>query len=115
MPTFVSMLNWTGIPAPTPDDVGVAIVGRTYELRDDGMHSVVFRPDQGACAAIMIATCADDDALGRLAESILPGAHVHIESMEFDGDGKMPAWTGREEALPPPGGYLGALYQAVAR
>jgi hypothetical protein len=115
MPTFVSMLNWTGTPAPTPDNVGEAITGRTYELRDAGMHSVVFLPDQGDCAAIMIATCTDEDALGRMAASILPSAHIHIESMVFDGDSKMPAWIDREEALPPPGGYLGALYEAVAR
>jgi len=115
MPTFVSMLNWTGTPAPMPDDVGEAIAGRTYELRDAGMHSVVFLPDQGDCAAIMIATCADEDALVRLAESIFLSAHVHIESMVFDDDSKMPAWIGREEVPPPPGGYLGALYEAVAR
>jgi hypothetical protein len=115
MPTFVSMLNWTGTPAPMPDDVGEAIAGRTYELRGAGMHSVVFLPEQGDCAAIMIATCADEDGLGRLAASILPGARVHIESMEFDGDSKMPAWIGREGVPPPPGGYLGALYEAVAR
>jgi hypothetical protein len=112
MPTFVSMLNWSGDPQPQPADVHDAIAARALGLREAGLHSVVFLPDEGACAAIMVATCETDRDVERLAAAILPGSVVDMEAMRFD-EPTMPVWLEREEAPPPPAGYLSAVFEAV--
>ena len=113
MPTFVSMLNWSGDPQPQPADVHDAIEARALELREAGLHSVVFLPDEGACAAIMVATCETDTDVERLAAAILPGSAVDMEAMRFD-EPATQVWPGREEAPPPARpGYLSAVFEAV--
>jgi len=112
MPTFVSMLTWYGDRQPPPCDVPAAVAANSEPLRDAGLRSIFFLPDEGACAAVMIACCEDGDDVARIAESICPGAGVLIESMQFDG-AKVPAWT-RREVLPPPPDYLSVVFDAVA-
>ena len=86
MGTYVSMLVWDGSPPAAPVDVRAAILRHDAALRRRGLHSVVILPDQGGCAAVMIATVADECSAERLARAILPGAALSVESMRFDED-----------------------------
>ena len=92
MPTYISMLNWSGSPQPSANAIRSSIAVRSPFLRMRGMHSVVFLPDEGECAAVMVATCRDEDTVSRLARSIEPAASVRIETMLFDDDPGVPAW-----------------------
>jgi len=96
MGTFVSMVNWCGDPQPDPDGVAGAVHARSAELAAAGLHSLVFLPDEGECAAIMIASARDAHAAERIARAILPSAEVRIETMPFDDDPGLPAWLLRE-------------------
>lgn len=92
MPTYISMLNWTGSPQPSANAIRSSIALRSPFLRMRGMHSVVFLPDEGECAAVMVATCRNEDTVTQLARSIEPSAAVRIETMLFDDDPGVPAW-----------------------
>lgn len=94
------MINWSGNPQPEPSDVRAAIDERSLELRAHGLHSMVFLPDEGVCAAIMVASCENAADAGALGASILPDAAMRIESMPFDDDGGMPARLQRRDAPP---------------
>ncbi len=111
MPTFVSMLNWSGDPQPEPRDVRGAIDSRATGLRACGLHSVVLLPDKGVCAAIMISNCDASEDAGALAATILPRAHVRVESILFDDE---PAGLCLLPDLPLAGDALAALYEAIA-
>jgi hypothetical protein len=113
VPTFVSMVKWTGEPQPHPADVRDAIAARGQTLAAAGLHSVVFLPDEGACSAIMIATCDLGPDVARLAEAILRGATAHVDSMKFEDVPPAPVELELEDAPPPPPGYLDAVLQAV--
>ncbi|HEY8172055.1 MAG TPA: hypothetical protein VIH21_03125 [Dehalococcoidia bacterium] len=113
MPTYVSILNWSGDPLPTAAEVRAAIDGHGAALIRQGLHSLAFLPDEGDCAAIMVATCRDDISVERLAASIVNDAKVHVESMVFDDDPGTPAWIAKEEAPPPPFDFHRALLDAI--
>jgi hypothetical protein len=114
MPTYVSILNWSGDPQPRAADVRAAIDGHGAALIRQGLHSLAFLPDEGDCAAIMVATCRDDLAVAHLAASILADAVVQADSMVFDDDGDgTPAWIANEEAPPPPRDFHRALLAAI--
>ena len=113
MATYVSMLNWSGEPQPEPDDVRAAVGAQSYELRARGLHSLVFLPDKGVCAAIMIVSCDDDGEVSAIARDLLPEAEVRVDSMRFDDEPAMPAWIAREVVRPPEGDELGLIYRAV--
>lgn len=113
MPTYVSVLNWSGRPQPRTEDVRQAISSQEAALRGAGMHSVVFLPDEGECAAIMVATCDDARAVTEIASSILPATEVQIETMLFDDDPGVPAWAVREAAPPPVRDFRRALLEAI--
>lgn len=83
MPMYVAMLNWTGTPQPSPEDVRDAI-REDVTLPFRGLHSMVFLPDEGACAAVMVASANDERGVRRIARLILPWARLRIESMRFD-------------------------------
>ena len=114
MPTWISMLNWSGCPAPAPADIRDAISRRSPQLRRSGLHSVVFLPDAGDCTAVMIAACADERAAERLAASILPETEVRVESMLFD-DGQPAPVPARRVVPPPRRGYRRRLLHAISR
>jgi hypothetical protein len=99
--TYVSMLTWTGEPQPTPSDVRLAVRRRGDQLHTRGMHSLAFLPDEGACAAVMVSSAADEDAVAELAYSILPHAILRIETMRFD-DGPGESHGLGEVVCPPP-------------
>lgn len=113
MPTYVSVLNWTGSPQPHTEDVRRAIAARPEALRSAGMHSVVFLPDEGECAAIMVATCDGARDAAEIASSILPAAEVKIETMLFDDDPGVPAWVAKEASPPPLRDFRRALLEAI--
>ena len=112
MSTFVSMITWTGDTRPHPVEVRAAVDARFAELRDAGFHSLVFLPDDRACTAIMVARCADEDGVSRIASVIWPHADLQVESMPFD-DQDVPVWIGHQAASPPPSDYLAAVLEAV--
>jgi hypothetical protein len=114
MPTYISMLTWTGDPQPRPADVRIAILRHDASLRACGLHSVALLPDEGACGAVMVATADDEAAAGRLAASILPRATIRIESMRFDDEPAGPDGTREVVCPPPPRDYLKAVLEAVA-
>ena len=58
LPTYVSIVNWSGARQPRIDEVRRAIALHDAELRRIGMHSLAFLPDEGACTGIMVSTCA---------------------------------------------------------
>jgi hypothetical protein len=113
MPTYISMLNWTGTPQPLPAHLRAAVLRHDARLRDSGLHSVALLPDEGACAAVMVATVADEDAAAELAGSILPHATIRIESMRFDEDPKEQDETREVVCPPPPRDYLKAVLKAI--
>lgn len=84
MPTYVSILNWSGEPQPGAADVRRSIDSHGAALIREGLHSLAFLPDEGDCAAIMVATCPDEPAVERLAAAILPDAAVRADSLVFD-------------------------------
>lgn len=112
MPTWIAMLNWTGCPQPHPADVRDAIRRRSPQLRRAGLHSIVFLPDEGDCAAVMIAACSDKRAAERLAASVLPGAEVEVDSMLFD-DGQTAPVPARGVVPPPRRDYRRRLLHAI--
>ena len=113
MPTYISMINWTGDPPPQPGDVRAAIEPQSCDLRERGMHSIVFLPDKGACAAVMIFSCDSDDVVATIVDAILPDASVRVETMRFDDDPALPAWIAEAVAPPSPAAELSAVYAAV--
>lgn len=113
MPTYISIINWLGTPQPTIDDVRVAIEDRSGALRERGLHSVAFVPDEGECAAIMVATCADRNDVALLAASILPDAETRADTMLFDDDHESPVRVTAQASPPPHRDYRRALLQAV--
>ncbi len=113
MPTYISMLNWTGTPQPQPSDIRISVLRQDARLRAGGMHSVALLPDEGACAAVMVATVGDEDAAALLASAILPHATIRIESMRFDEDPKEQDGTREVVCPPPPRDYLNAVLEAV--
>src|SRR5512142_1561085 len=113
MPTYVSMVRWTGNPQPQPLDVRDAIAEREPARADAGLRSVVFLPDEGACCAIMVSACDREQDVERLASDILRKATVRIDSTRFDDIPPELEQFGSEEAPPPPTGYLGAVLEAI--
>jgi len=113
VPTYISMINWTGDPPPQPADVRDAIEPQSCDLRARGMHSIVFLPDKGACAAVMIFSCNSDGDVAAIVDTILPDADVRVETMRFDGDPALPTWIARAVAPPSPDAELNAVYKAV--
>ena len=102
LPTYVSIVNWSGRRQPRIDDVKRAIALRSPHLRRRGMHSLAFLPDEGACTGIMVSTCTNDHEAERIAAAILPDAIVHVESMLFEDEPRVPAWIARDATIPPP-------------
>src|SRR5262249_21774666 len=96
MPTYISMLNWSG---SAPHAIRKAINERSEPLRTHGLNSVVFLPEKGACAAVMISTCRDIGGTGELAREIAPRVRVRVESMLFDDGPSAPPWL-RHRAEP---------------
>jgi hypothetical protein len=113
MPTYISMLNWSGSPQPSIASVRSLLTLRSPFLRMRGMHSVAFLPDEGDCAAVMVATCRDEEETAKLAASIAPAFDVRVESMLFDDDPGTPAWLQQETAPPLPRGAVRSLLQAI--
>jgi hypothetical protein len=107
------MVNWYGHPQPLPAHVRDAVAEHDMLLRLNGLHSVALLPDEGECAAVMIATVAGEVAARRLAQSILPHASIRIESMRFDDDIEVPQERCEAVSPPPPRGYLEAVLDAV--
>jgi hypothetical protein len=114
MPTYIAMLNWSGVPQPTVAEVRDAIEQRSDHLHRCGLHSIAFLPDEGECAAVMVATCFDKDSVDDLASLVLPDADVRVESMLFDDDPGTPAWLARKELPPTPRDFYRSLLQAIA-
>ena len=112
MPTYISMLNWSGEPQPQIEEVRSAIALHSPALKRRGLHSVAFLPDEGACCAVMVATVDNPAAITSIATSILPKAIVRIESMRFDDDSgtREPA---RRALPPPPRNFHRALLEAI--
>lgn len=81
MPTYVSMVTWCGDPRPRIAEVEAAIGKRAPTLRSDGLRSVTFLPEDGACSAVMVLTCDDEVAAAQLAASVMLPASVYVESM----------------------------------
>ena len=114
MATFVSMLNWCGEPPVEPADVQRQADVRSDHLRAAGMHSLVFLPDEGSCAALMISAADDATSVDSLARAIIPRAYVRVESMRFDDDSATPAWLTFDGEPDLPGTGLEALFEEVA-
>ncbi len=114
MPTYISMLNWTGTPQPRPSDLRIAVLRHDARLRRGGIHSIALLPDEGACAAVMVTTADDEAAAARVAASILPQATIGIESMRFDDDPAESDGTREVVCPPPPRDYLQAVLKAIA-
>jgi hypothetical protein len=113
MSTYVSLVRWTGDPQPEPADVRHAIADREAALAGAGLRSIVFLPDEGACCAIMVATCDTEPDIERLASAILRNATIRLDSTQFDDFLPAPEQTGAEDAPPLPAGYLGAVLEAI--
>jgi hypothetical protein len=114
MPTYISMLNWSGTPQPLPSQVRNAVLRHDASLRAAGLHSIALLPGEGACAAVMVATTCDEPATERIAQSILPDATIRIETMRFDDDPTELDGTREVVCPPPPRDYLRAVLEAVA-
>jgi hypothetical protein len=113
MPTYVSIVNWSGCSRPRIADVRRAITQRDADLRRRGMHSLAFLPDEGDCTGIMVASCATLEHVDRIAASILPTADVHVETMLFEDEPGVPAWISRQVVPPPPQDFRRALLNAI--
>lgn len=100
MPTYVSIVNWSGRPQPTPEDVARAVAGALPFFRARGLNSLAFMPDEGECSAIMVSRGDDEPAAAGLAALILPAAEVSVESMRFDDEPELPAWIARDVQPP---------------
>ena len=114
MGTYVSMLNWTGEPQPRPGDVRVAVRRHNARLQIRGMHSLAFLPDEGECAAVMICSASDEEAVAELAYSILPHALLRIDTMRFDDGPSDEHGLGAVDCPPPPRDTLGLPIDGVA-
>jgi hypothetical protein len=113
MPTYISMLNWSGSPQPLPSDLRASVVCQEARLRANGLHSLALLPDEGACAAVMVSSVAGEYAAEELARLILPQATIRIESMRFDEHPKEQDGTREAVCPPPPRDYLNAVLEAV--
>ncbi|HYM27375.1 MAG TPA: hypothetical protein VET66_04455 [Steroidobacteraceae bacterium] len=113
MPTFVSMITWSGASPPRPDAIRAEVDARFAEFRDAGLHSFVFLPEERACAAVMVASCPDRVAVERLAAAIYPPVPARVESMQFD-DAETDAWSPGARLPARPEEYLSAVLEAVA-
>jgi hypothetical protein len=88
--------------------VRLVIRRRDRQFRTRGLHSVAFLPEEGECAAIMVCTCPDEDAVHELAYSILPQAILRIDTMRFDEDASDESHgMGAVVCPPPPRDHLG--------
>jgi len=114
MPTYVSIVQWSGVDEPQTRDVRDAILRRAHDLKRRGMHSLAFLPDEGPCTGIMVSTCRDETAVERLAATVLPEADVRVESMLFEDETPRPAWISREVVPPPPRDFRKELLKAIA-
>ena len=108
MPTYVSMINWSGSRQPYEADIRRSLETRSRMLRKHGLHSLAFLPDEGDCAAVMVSTCADVHDVMRLAAAIHPAAIVRVESMQFDEEPGVPARVVRAPVPPPAHDYATA-------
>jgi hypothetical protein len=113
MPTYISVVHWSGWPQPRVTDVRASIDAQGPTLRRRGLHSVAFVPEEGDCAAVMVSTCSDEPAVARLADAILPGAQPSVESMRFDDDASTAPPAAREAVPPPLRDYRRALLRAL--
>jgi hypothetical protein len=113
MPTFVSIVKWSGCVQPRIADLRRVIEQRGAELRKRGMHSLAFLPDEGTCTGIMVSTCFDAGEVERLAAAILPEADVRVESMMFEDGPDIPGWIARETASSPRRDFRRALLNAI--
>ena len=113
MRTYVSMVNWYGDPQTMPDDVRKAVAERDALLHLNGLHSLALLPDEGACAAVMISSVANEYGARRLAEAIIPHAIIRISTMRFDDDLEIPEGSDEAVSPPPPRHYLEAVLDAV--
>lgn len=113
MATFVSMLTWSGDPQPEPCDVRTAVDARSFDLQAQGMHSLVFLPDRGVCAAVMVSSHPSDAEISGIAASILPDADVRVTSLRFDDDPTLPASIAGDVLPPSPDDQLVAMFQAA--
>ena len=100
MPTYASLVSWSGHPQPTQEDVPRAVAGALPFFRSRGLHSLAFMPDEGECAAIMVSRCDDEPAAAALGALILPAAEARVESMRFDDEPELPAWIARDVQPP---------------
>lgn len=100
MPTYVSIVHWSGRPQPAREDVARAVAGALPFFRARGLHSLAFMPDEGECSVIMVSRCDDEPAAAALAALLLPAAEARIESMRFDNEPDTPAWIARDVQLP---------------
>ncbi len=114
MPTYISMVSWSGSPHPSIARIRAAIDERSPFLRMGGLHSVVFLPDEGACAAVMIATCRNAASAEKIAAEIDPQSRVIVDTMLFDDDPGTPAWLRHESRPPLPRSAVRSLLQAIA-
>ena len=114
MPTFISMVIWSGSPQPSIARIRAAVDERSPFLRMRGLHSVAFLPDEGECAAVMIATCRDAAGAEKIAAEIDPAAQVRVETMLFDDDPGTPAWLRHQSEPPLPRAAARSLLQAIA-
>jgi hypothetical protein len=108
------MLNWSGTPQPSIASMRASVDLRSPWLRRRGVHSVAFLPDEGECAAVMVATCADEDAAAFLAAAIEPMAELRVETMLLDDDPGTPAWLQKDAVPPLPRGAARSLLEAIA-
>jgi hypothetical protein len=108
------MVNWSGSPQPSIARIRAAIDVRSPFLKQRGLHSVAFLPDEGECAAVMIATCGDAAGAERIAAAIEPSAQVSVDTMLFDDDPGTPAWLRHESVPPLPREAARSLLQAIA-
>ena len=100
MPTYVSMVNWAGSRRPNAEDVRRTMRGRAGTLRERGLRSLAFLPDEEDCAAVMVSTCDDLHGVVQLAAAIHPAGVVRVESMQFDDESGTPSWVVRESTPP---------------
>ena len=115
MPTYIAMVNWSGVPQPTVADVRRAIEQRQEHLHRCGLHSIAFLPDEGECAAVMVASCLDKTSVSDLAGLVLPEAQVCVDSMLFDDDDPgTPARLARRQLPPKPRDFYRSLLEAIA-